>query len=97
MFGAKLLEIWNFDVEYSRITLSHNNLLTAESLTDELLVVHFGNLVTKSIGFSVDGQPFESDLIETQSAKELKLDAFQIDLLNQNVAERMTQSAGLIN
>ena len=96
MFGAKLLEMWNFDGEYSRITLSHNSLHTAESLTCELLVVHFGNLVSKSIGYAADGRPFNADLVKVQSAKALKLDTEQIDFLEHNVLERMAQSADLM-
>lgn len=97
IFGAKLLEMWRFDDEYSRIALSHNSLHTAQSLTDELLVVHFGNLVAKSIGYAADGQRFNADLVNVQSAKALKLNAEQIDFLERKVSERMAQSAGLLN
>jgi HD-like signal output (HDOD) protein/ActR/RegA family two-component response regulator len=97
MFGARLLETWKFDGEYSRISLNHNNLHTAEPLTDGLLVVHFGNLVAKSIGYTADGQPFNTDLVKVQSAKALKLNTGQIDLLKQKVSERMAQSAALMN
>lgn len=97
MFGAKLLETWNFDGEYSRIALSHNSLHTAQSLTDELLVVHFGNLVAKTIGYTADGQPFNTDLAKMQSSEALKLKTEQIDFLERKVSERMAQSAGLMN
>lgn len=97
MFGAKLLEIWHLDDAYSRIALCHNNLHTADSLTDELLVVHFGDLVAKCIGYTADGRPYGSDSVVGLSAKELKLDAVQINSLKQKVSERMKQSASLVN
>ncbi len=97
IFGAKLLQMWHLDDEYSRIALSHNNLHTAESLTDELLVVHFGNLVAKCIGYTADGRPYGTDLVAGLSAKKLKLDAVQINSLNQKVTERMKLSASLMN
>lgn len=96
MFGAKLLEIWGFDVEYTRTTLSHNRLYTAESMTDALLVVHFANLVAKSLGYTADGQIVEIDLIQSESGRALKIEAPQIAVLASEVNEQMAPTANLV-
>ena len=96
MFGAKVLEIWGFESDYIRTTLCHNSLHTAESLTTELLLVHLGNLVAKSLGYSADGRTLEIDLIETQSAKKLQLGSPQIEMLKESVEEHMTNSVGMM-
>jgi HD-like signal output (HDOD) protein/CheY-like chemotaxis protein len=96
LFGAKLLERWHFDTEYISITRHHNSLNTYEFPSDELLVVHFANLIAKSIGFTVDGHPVDMDLLDTRSAGALTLDAIQIETLKRKVAKRMKQSTGLL-
>lgn len=93
IFGTKVLEMWGFDIGYSRTTLSHNNLYTAELLTEELLIVHFSNLVAKSLGYTSDGLPAEIELTDSQSAKELQLEEALIMTLQKQVGERMAQSA----
>jgi HD-like signal output (HDOD) protein len=97
IFGAKVLEMWGYDADYTRTTLSHNKLYTAESLTDELLIVHFSNLAAKSLGYTSDGLPGEIELTDAQSAKELQLGAPLIERLQTQVRERMEQSSTLID
>ena len=96
MFGAKLLEKWGFSVDYISATLSHGNLYTAESLTKELLVVHFANLVAKSLGYTSDGGVIDVDLMNSQSADALKLSEEQIDTVTNGVKERMSNAAGVL-
>lgn len=95
MFGAKLLEKWEFDNDYVRVALCHNNLNGAESLTPELLIVHFSNLLARKIGYNTFAKIENVELMETVSAKELKLDESQIAVLERNVASKMARSAEL--
>lgn len=98
-FGAALLKKWKFSESLTRIVSYHNNLETADSISNELWVVHFGNLMAKSMGFSLDyigeAQQQEIDLQDTESARHLGLDAPMIDKFKNNVSEFMEESHGL--
>ncbi len=85
MFGAKLLENWEFENDYVHVALYHNNLDTADSQTDELLIVHFANQVAKSLGYTALGGPPTVDLIDAPSAAKLKLTGPQIATLQHKV------------
>ena len=53
-FGADVLKKWNFSNEYVQAALYHDNLGAVDNPSNELLVVHFANLLAKTI---VDDQP----------------------------------------
>ncbi len=89
MFGAKLLEKWAFEPDYSRIALSHNNLQTAESVTTEISVVHLSNLVAKSLGYTGCGAELKAALMQSPSAQRLQLTEDQIDTLLKTVQTQM--------
>ncbi len=55
-FGAVLLKRWGFSELYQQIALFHDNLENADPISKELLIVHFANLLAKSIGYSWDGK-----------------------------------------
>ncbi len=98
-FGAALLKKWKFSENFVRAAAYHNNLEAADSISKDLLVVHFGNLMVKSIGFCMsdqeDIQPGEIDLEDTESARRLGLNAVMIDEFKQKVSGFMNELTGL--
>lgn len=89
MFGAKLLARWGFETDYIRVVQFHNDLDNADALTDELLIVHFANLVSKALGYTPFGQPPTVELIEAPSTVKLQLAGHQIATIQQKVKTRM--------
>ena len=53
-FGADVLKKWNFSKEYVQTALYHDNLGAVDNPSNELLVVHFANLLAKTM---VEDQP----------------------------------------
>jgi len=98
-FGAALLKKWKFSENFIRVAAYHNNLEAADSISKELLIVHFGNLMVKSIGFCLsdqeDIQQEEIDLEDTESARHLGLSAVMIDEFKQKVSGFMNEITGL--
>ena len=87
-FGAALLKRWQFSNGYVQIAKYHDNLEEADPITKNLLVVHFANLLVKSMGYDI-AQQAEIDLENTESARLLKLDATMIDEVKDQVKGRM--------
>ena len=98
-FGAALLKKWKFPESFARIVSYHNNLEAADSISNELLVVHLGNLMAKSMGFCVDdaeqAQQQEIALQDTESASRLGLNASMIDEFKSKILESMEESRNL--
>ena len=53
-FGADVLKKWNFSKEYVQAALYHDDLGAVDNPSNELLVVHFANLLAKTM---VEDQP----------------------------------------
>jgi len=98
-FGAALLKKWKFSEDFVRAAAYHDNLEAADSISKDLLIVHFGNLMVKSMGFRLsdqaDIQPEETDLEDTESARRLGLNAVMIDEFKQKVSGYMNELTGL--
>ncbi len=98
-FGAALLKKWNFSDTFSKIASYHHNLEAAATISNELLVVHFGNLMAKSMGFTLEdtgsARPPEIALEDTESARRLGLDASMIDEFKNKVSGFMDELKGL--
>ena len=94
-FGAALLKRWNFSSGYVEIATYHDNLEEADPISKELLLVHFANLLVKSMG---NGQSSQSgnDIENAESARLLKIDSTIIDDLKGKVKERMEKMAGIL-
>ncbi|NQU04426.1 MAG: HDOD domain-containing protein [Syntrophaceae bacterium] len=58
-FGADVLKKWNFSNEYVQVVLYHNNLGAVDKPSGELLVVHFANLLAKTI---VNAEPAQAEI-----------------------------------
>ena len=92
-FGAALLKRWKFSEEYIHISNYHDDIGEAGTINNELLVVHFANLLVKSMGYhSFD--PVEIDLESAPSLKLLKLDEEKIEIIKNRTATRMEEMKG---
>jgi putative nucleotidyltransferase with HDIG domain len=98
-FGAALLKKWEFPESFSNIASYHNNLEAATSISNELLVVHFANLMAKSMGYSLNDQEEtqqpEIDLKDTESARRLGLETPMIDEFKDKVTDFMGELKGV--
>lgn len=50
-FGSVLLKRWNFSEAYPMIALNHHDLWEVETISDDLLIVHFANLLVNEAGY----------------------------------------------
>ena len=87
-FGANVLKEWNFSNEYVQVALYHDNLKTVGNPSDELLVVHFANLLAKTI---VDDQPTSAKIKveDAESAHLLEITPEVIVEIEDQVSSRM--------
>jgi HD-like signal output (HDOD) protein/ActR/RegA family two-component response regulator len=97
LFGAKILEKWKYAESYVHSALHHDSLeLEEEDLSTDLLIVHFSNLVAKSLGYNLNGEPqADIDLENADSAQRLKLAPPQITHTQAKVLEEMEAAAEL--
>ncbi len=51
-FGSALLKRWHFLDTFAATAMYHDNLREADPITKDLLVVHFGNLLVKGLGYA---------------------------------------------
>jgi HD-like signal output (HDOD) protein len=93
-FGSALMKRWNFSEKYSQISLFHDNLDDADPVSKELLTVHLGNLLVKTMGYG-QKEPTEIEIENAPSAKFLKVDAPTIDKIKDQVKEIMETAATL--
>ncbi len=87
-FGAILLNRWQFPEHYIQIAKYHSNIDAADSISKELIIVHFSNLLVKTIGYNQFEQT-EIDLEGAESTKLLKLNADSISIIRDKVKEVM--------
>jgi HD-like signal output (HDOD) protein len=102
LFGAKLLEKWISAKAYIHIVLHHGSLISQDDgeekkqIVTELLIVHFADMLAKSIGYDVhsDGNP-AIDLVELESAQQLNLGPPQISQIEEKVIDKMKEALEL--
>ncbi|HNY65558.1 MAG TPA: HDOD domain-containing protein [Deltaproteobacteria bacterium] len=70
--GAILLKKWGFSDTYIAVSHFHDALDKTDTLTKELQVVHFANLLVKDMGFG-QSEPIRVPLEETESCALLKV------------------------
>ena len=83
-FGAAILKKWKFSTRYHQVAMFHDDLEGADPISKGLLVVHFANLLVKSMGFD-QGQSVEIDLEKVDSFRILKLNPKVIDEVKEQV------------
>lgn len=67
-FGSVLLKRWNFSEVYLTIALHHHDLWKVDSISDDLLIVHFANLLVNEAGYRFLPDP-ASPLMEAESTR----------------------------
>lgn len=91
-FGALLLARWNLPKELQRIARYHDRLDEAPEITQDLLIIHLANRLTRRIGHSLhpdDGTP----LAKWPHIEELMLDDDIVNnILDQTVAHMKENS-----
>ena len=87
-FGAILLNRWQFPASYIEIAKYHNSLEEADSVSKNLIIVHFSNLLVKTIGYN-PFQQTEIDLEGAESTKLLKLNGNSISIIKDKVKKVM--------
>ena len=83
-YGCALLKRWEFSDNYVDIVRHRGDLENAEPITKELLVVHFSNLLVKSLGYDIQDNS-KIDLQNAESVGLLKLDDPAIEDIKQKV------------
>ena len=98
-FGAALLKKWNFSEGFVKIAAYHDDSTIADSMTNDMAVVHFANLMVKSLGYTTnkneDDLLQEINLEDTESARFLGLDVSMIDEYKNQVSAFMKDLKGL--
>jgi len=89
-FGAALLKKWNFSSGYVQIAAHHDNLEEADPISKELLVVHFANLLVKSMGYD-QTQQAEIDVEDADSTRLLRLNSMMIAQVKDQVKGHMEE------
>ena len=89
-FGSALLKRWEFSSGYVQVALYHDNLEEADPISKDLLVVHFANLLVKSMGYD-QGQQAEIDVEKADSTHLLKLNSTMIDEVKDQVKRHMEE------
>jgi putative nucleotidyltransferase with HDIG domain len=93
--GAILLKKWGFSVGYAQIAMYHDAIKEADPISKELLLVHFANLLVKSMDNSQSPQS-GSDVENAESARLLKIDSTMIDDAKGKVKECVEEMAGIL-
>ena len=87
-FGTTLLKSWQFPEEYLPITMYHSKLEAVDPVPKSLMVVHFANVLAKSMGYG-QALPEDTKLENTRSWQFLKLDSEKIPILRDQVEKLM--------
>ena len=90
-FGKNLLSRWGFSPEYLQIALYHNHLEKSETHSKELIIVHFANLLVKTMGYGQE-QSEDIDLPSAHSTQVLQLTADAITQVEEEIRENMETS-----
>jgi HD-like signal output (HDOD) protein/ActR/RegA family two-component response regulator len=86
--GAILLKKWGFSEKFIAVSLYHDAIDKAETLTKDLQLVHFANLLVKDMGYGGSG-PAVPPPVESESASLLKIDGDMIETIKARVREQM--------
>lgn len=89
-FGSALLKRWKFSNEFAQVAAYHDHLDEADTISKALLVVHFANLLVKSMGYGTSENE-EIDLEEAESAHLLKVESSHIPDMKKQVEAHMDE------
>ena len=98
IFGATLFNSWGFSDRYIQTALYHNHPENADTVSKDLLVVHFANLLVKSIGYCAATQSGKDiDFENDKSAEMLGLKAEMVSEVKDKVRTRMTELSKIVS
>lgn len=94
-FGSVLLKRWNFSDVYPAIALHHHDLWGVESISDDLLIVHFADSLVNEAGyrFGPDAVP---PLMSAESTRLLGIKEETADEIKATVFELMDEMEQLL-
>jgi HD-like signal output (HDOD) protein/DNA-binding NarL/FixJ family response regulator len=87
-FGAMLLKRWGFSSLYQQIAMYHDNPNNADSASKELLVVHFANVIAKSMGYSMQ-ETSSMEIEKALSNNRFEIDESEIAAIKSKIQEHM--------
>jgi HD-like signal output (HDOD) protein/FixJ family two-component response regulator len=94
-FGAALLKKWGFSEMHQQIALFHNDPQNADPITRELLIVNFANLVSNSVGYTIQ-MDTSIEVENAFSTNLLKLDSVKITTVQEKVKEHMSNIQSIL-
>lgn len=89
-FGSVLLKRWNFPDVYPMIALHHHDLWDVESISDDLLIVHFANALVNEAGYRF-APDRSSPLMDAESTRLLGIKEETADEIKATVFELMDE------
>jgi HD-like signal output (HDOD) protein len=89
-FGSALLKRWKFSNGYAVAAQYHDNLHDADPISKELLIVHFGNLLVKNIGF-VFNTEYIPNAETAESAQFVKIGPETISAIKEDTVKYMEE------
>lgn len=89
-FGAVLLKKWGFPEEFIQVAMYHDSINEVKNPSADFMVVHFSNLLVKSMGFSMDDNLIDN-IEASQSCKFLNLQKQEIEDLKINITNYMKE------
>ena len=94
-FGAVLFEKWGFSEKYIQTALYHDDLTKTKQVSRELLVIHFCNILVKSIGYGQDDCELP-DLDNLASTRHLGLTRSQVEDIKVELAEKLDEAQSIM-
>jgi putative nucleotidyltransferase with HDIG domain len=91
--GSLLVKRWGFDDKFIKIITHHEDSEFSEDASQEILVVHLANMLTRRIGFSLFED--EVDFAELQSAQILKIAPETIESIGKELKQILQHVAHL--
>jgi HD-like signal output (HDOD) protein/DNA-binding NarL/FixJ family response regulator len=92
LFGNSLFKRWEFSDTFARVALHHGDL---GAVSNEILVVHFGNTVAKNVGYSLADHEQEP-LPATRSGQFFKISPETSDKICESTRVHMDSAGGIL-
>jgi HD-like signal output (HDOD) protein/DNA-binding NarL/FixJ family response regulator len=90
IFGATLLKKWGFSDLYQQIALFHDDPENADPISRELLIIHFANILAKSMGYSLrEGEESAVEVEKAFSTNLLKIGSAKVAEIREKVKAHM--------
>ncbi len=91
--GSLLVKRWGFDDKFIDVITHHDDTNFSEDASEEILVIHLANMLTRTLGFSLFEE--EVDFTELQSAQILKIAPETIESIGEELKQILQSVAHL--